>query len=101
MSHQISTPATRHGLRRLALLAAAGAALVTQPALACDQHDEAVYKFLGFLNYGGMTAEEKAAATQQAIDEFHADQIARSKRQFLRRFEPDPQDPIVTASRES
>ncbi|MFC4253995.1 hypothetical protein GRI97_01090 [Altererythrobacter xixiisoli] len=87
--------------RRLAMIAAAGLAVVAAPALACDQHDEAVYKFLGFLNYGGMTPEQKAEATQRAIDEFHADQIARSKQQFLRRFTPDAQEPIVTASRES
>lgn len=98
------TPVNRprtSAFRRLAMLAAGGIALAAVPAIACDQHDEAVYKFLGFLNYGGMTAEQKAEATQRAIDDFHAEQIARSKQQFLRRFTPDSQEPVVTASRES
>ena len=77
-------------MRNLVRFSALALLASSVPALACANHDEAAYGFLGTLNLGGMTPEEIEAKKQEAIDAYHARELARARARFVRRFDVDP-----------
>ena len=87
-------------IRRSALILSSVLLLSSAPVLACAYHDEAAYGFLGTLNLGGLTPAEIEAKKQEAIDAFHARELARARARFMRRFDvdPAPSDPQLARS---
>ena len=77
-------------VRRSAMILSSALLLSSAPAFACANHDEAVYGFLGTLNLGGLTPDEIEAKKQEAIDAYHARELARARARFVRRFDVDP-----------
>ncbi len=81
-------------------VAAAGIALVgtTGSALACDLESFGAYEYLAQYDYFAMEDQQKQAAQQKALQEFHNKKMAEAKTAFLSRFKFKTEDGVQTAS---